>query len=365
MAVSAVASGPDRRCSVRGNADAISLPGEPRAVDDESVDSMRVVVIGATGHVGSYLVPRLVSAGHQVVAISRGMSKPYHHDPAWDLVETVQLDRDGGDADGTFAPAITNLKPDVVIDMVCFTPDSAQQLVEALRGRVQLLLSCGTIWVHGPATAVPVTENEAREPFGDYGVGKHQIEELLLSEARTPAGLPSVVLHPGHITGPGWNMINPVGNLDLDVWNRLARGDEVVLPNFGLETVHHVHAADVAQGFHLALENASDAVGESFHLVSDRALTLRGFATAVAGWFGQNPNLRFEPYGRFAATTAQEHAQATWEHISHSPSISIDKAKRVLGYAPRYTSLEAVAEALDWLRRDGQVDVGEIRSPRS
>ena len=326
---------------------------------------MRVVVIGATGHVGSYLVPRLVSAGHQVVAISRGMSTPYLHARAWDVVDRVTLDRERGDADGTFAAAITDLKPDAVIDMVCFTRGSAEQLVEALRGRVQLLLSCGTIWVHGQATAVPVAENEAREPFGDYGVGKHQIEELLLSEARTPGGLPSVVLHPGHITGPGWNMINPAGNLDLDVWNRLARGDEVLLPNFGLETVHHVHADDVAQGFQLALENPAAAVGEGFHLVSDRALTLRGFATAVAGWFDQKPNLRFEPYDRFAATTEQQHAQTTWEHISRSPSISIDKAKRALGYAPRYTSLEAVAEALDWLARDGQVDVGEVRSHRS
>ena len=33
-----------------------------------------MVVIGATGHIGSYLVPRLVRAGHQVVALSRGIA---------------------------------------------------------------------------------------------------------------------------------------------------------------------------------------------------------------------------------------------------------------------------------------------------
>ena len=32
----------------------------------------RVVVIGATGHIGTYLVPRLVDGGHQVIAVSRG-----------------------------------------------------------------------------------------------------------------------------------------------------------------------------------------------------------------------------------------------------------------------------------------------------
>ena len=30
-----------------------------------------VVVIGATGHIGSYLVPRLVADGHEVIAMSR------------------------------------------------------------------------------------------------------------------------------------------------------------------------------------------------------------------------------------------------------------------------------------------------------
>ena len=33
---------------------------------------MRIVIIGATGHVGTFLVPRLVAAGHAVVTVSRG-----------------------------------------------------------------------------------------------------------------------------------------------------------------------------------------------------------------------------------------------------------------------------------------------------
>jgi nucleoside-diphosphate-sugar epimerase len=317
---------------------------------------MRVAVIGATGHVGSYLVPRLVRAGHDVVAVSRGKSEPYHPDAAWDEVERVHLDRERGEADGTFGESIAELGADAVIDMVCFTPESAQALVDGLRGRVKLLVSCGTIWIHGPATAVPVTEGEAREPFGDYGVGKDAIERLLLAESARPGGVPSVVLHPGHITGPGWNMINPAGNLDLDVWRRLATGEELVLPNFGLETVHHVHADDVAQAFEAAL-GTPEAVGQGFHVVSDRALTLRGFATAVAGWFGAEPRLRFEPFERFAEIVGAEHAAATWEHISRSPSASIDKARRVLGYEPRYSSLEAVAEALQWLIAHAEVDV--------
>ena len=43
----------------------------------------RVVVIGATGHIGTYLVPRLVDGGHEVIAVSRGSRGPYRDGPQW------------------------------------------------------------------------------------------------------------------------------------------------------------------------------------------------------------------------------------------------------------------------------------------
>lgn len=316
---------------------------------------MRIVVIGATGHVGGFLVPRLVAKGHEVVAVSRGTSQPYHADAAWEKVERVVLDREAGDAAGTFAPAIAELGADVVIDMVCFTPESASQLVEALRGRVELLVHCGTIWVHGPSVEVPVSEDAERTPFGDYGTGKAAIEELLLHEARRPGGLRSVILHPGHITGPGWPMINPQGNLELGVWEALATGGEVLLPGLGLETVHHVHADDVAQAFERAVSHQAQAVGQSFHVVSERAVTLRGFATAIARHYGQEPNLRFVPFDELRAAIPAESAEASFQHASRSHSMSIEKARTLLGYAPRFTTIEAVLDGLAWLRAEGRV----------
>ena len=322
---------------------------------------MRVVVIGATGHVGGYLVPRLVAAGHEVVAISRGVRSPYRTHPAWQQVRRITADRHAEDATGTFAGRIADLRPDAVVDMVCFTPDSARQLLDGIRGRAGMLLHCGTIWVHGTAVEVPVTEDAVRRPFGDYGTGKAAIEELLAHEFRE-SGFRSTVLHPGHISGPGWAVVNPAGNFSLEVWERLAAGEPLTLPNFGLETVHHVHPDDVAQAFALALRSPS-AAGESFHIVSERALTLRGFAEAVAGWFGRTADLRFLPFEQFRRQTSPEQAAATWEHISRSPSMSIAKAGRLLGYAPRYTSLQAVAEAVRWLQSDGQLHLGAAEVP--
>jgi nucleoside-diphosphate-sugar epimerase len=317
---------------------------------------MRVVIIGGSGHVGTYLVPRLVAAGHEVVAVSRGQRSPYQEHGAWAAVEQHAIDRAAAEATGAFGAQILRLRPGAVIDMICFTLDSARQLVEALRGEVQHFLHCGTIWVHGPSAVVPTTEAQPRTPFGEYGIQKAAIEAYLLGEARR-GGFPATVLHPGHIVGPGWAPLNPAGHFNPAVFTQLAAGAELALPNLGLETVHHVHADDVAQAFELALAHWGAAVGESFHVVSPAAVTLRGYAEAVATWFGQPARLTFLPWPEWRAAVTEAEASATWDHIAHSPSCSITKAERLLGYRPRYTSLQAVSEAVRWLIQEGQVQL--------
>jgi nucleoside-diphosphate-sugar epimerase len=318
---------------------------------------VRVVVIGGTGHIGSYLVPRLVRAGHEVIVVARGEREPYHHDAAWQRARRLRVDREAEDTAGMFGKRIAELDADAVVDLVCFSLDSARHLAEALRGRTGLLLHCGTIWVHGPLAQVPVTEDAPREPFGAYGIAKSEIETYLLAEARR-GGTPATVLHAGHIVGPGWAPCTPAGHFDLDLFGAIARGEEVTLPNFGLETLHHVHADDVAQGFERALNRRSAAVGEGFHVTSPQALTVRGYAEAVAGWFGVEPRLRFESFETWSRDLDPAIAQTSWEHLAHSPNMSIDKARSLLGYAPRYSSLQAVRESLAWQIARGLVDTG-------
>ncbi|WP_246645726.1 NAD-dependent epimerase/dehydratase family protein [Nonomuraea ceibae] len=310
---------------------------------------MRTVVIGASGHIGTYLIPRLVEAGHDVVAVSRGRRGPYTPHGAWRKVTTVVADREAEEAAGTFGARIAGLGGDAVIDLICFEESSARQLAEALAGRVRHFLHCGTIWVHGPSEQVPTTEDRPRRPFGDYGIKKAAVESYLLHES----GLPVTVLHPGHITGPGWVPVTPAGNVDPAAFQTLADGDVLTLPNLGLETVQHVHADDVARQFTAALAARSAAVGESFHCVASSALTLRGYAEAVAGWFGQEARLAFLPWERWRETVPEPDAEITYDHIAHSPHCSMAKAERLLGFRPRYTPLEAVAEAVDRLIRDG------------
>ena len=318
---------------------------------------MHVVVIGGTGHVGTYLVPRLVEAGHAVTVVSRGSRDPYSPHGAWQAVQRVTLDRAAEEQAGTFGQKIRALEPDAVIDMICFTLESAQHLVKALRGCVQHFLHCSTCWVHGNTVEIPVSEDQPRRPIGDYGVKKAAIEAYLHGEARSN-GFPETCILPGHIVGPGWVPLNPQANFNPDVYAQLARGEAVMMPNQGLDVVHHVHADDVAQLFMKALANWNAAVGESFHAVSPAALNLRGYAESVAAWFGKEADLTFSPFEVWKATVAERDAGASLGHLEHSPNCySIAKGQRLLDYQPRYTSLQAVYESVQRLITDGVIQI--------
>jgi nucleoside-diphosphate-sugar epimerase len=314
-----------------------------------------VVVIGATGHIGTYLVPRLVRAGHEVVGVSRGEREPYHEAVEWESVQRLVADRAAEEAAGSFGGRIADLEPDAVVDLICFTPESAEHLVDALRPARPLLVHCGTIWVHGRTARVPVTEDEPRTAFGEYGTGKVAIEALLHRETLA-GGVPSVVLHPGHICGPGWPVITPVGNLDPDVWRRLAVGEPVAMPALGLGVLGHVHADDVAQAFELALTRP-EAIGGSFHVVAEQAMTCRGLAEGAAAWFGREAVLDLVDWDEFERRAGPEHAGATLDHIDRSITASIERSREILGYAPRYSSLDALHESVRWLAQHGRVDL--------
>ena len=309
---------------------------------------MRIVVIGGSGHVGSFLVPRLVRGGHEVVNLTRGVRPPYVADDAWSEVKQIRVDRVAEEAVGTFGKRVAGLEAEVVVDMICFTLDSAAALVEALRGRTGHLVHCGTIWRYGPSVKQPMREDDTSPPFGDYGTQKAAIAELLAAETRS-GGLVTTVLQPGHISGPGWPPIGPLGNLDPGVWYAVSAGQEIPVPGLGAELMHHVHADDVAQAFQLAIEQRDAAAGESFNVVAPSALTARGFLAIAAGWFGQTAQIRSVSWTEFRSGTTAEFAESSWQHLSRSQYASIEKARTLLGYTPAFEPEAAVLDGIRWL----------------
>jgi nucleoside-diphosphate-sugar epimerase len=317
---------------------------------------MRIVVIGRSGHIGTFLIPRLVGAGHDVVNISRGQRSSYVDDPTWQQVRHVTADRAVEDRDGTFPNRVADLRPDVVIDLICFTLDSATALVERLRGDTGHLLYCGSIWRHGPSLRVPITEDNGAPPVGEYGIAKAATVQMLQEETRS-GGLVTTSLHPGHIVGPGWHPIGPLGNLDPGVWQKLSAGEPIDVPGIGAEFMHHVHADDVAQAFEAAVARRDAASGEDFNIVAPSALNVRGYAQIAASWFGQTVMLRSVTWEEFRRSTTEEAYETSWGHLVRDHYFSIDKARTLLEYTPRYEPEDAVLESVRWLIDHEQLDV--------
>jgi len=101
----------------------------------------RIVIIGGSGHVGTYLVPALVERGHEVVNVSRGTAAPYRPHPAWKAVEQVLVDRRAEEAEGNFGSRIAALDADIVIERAGpYSAGLCRSNVSLVRERTQTFL---------------------------------------------------------------------------------------------------------------------------------------------------------------------------------------------------------------------------------
>ena len=319
---------------------------------------MKVLVIGGTGHIGSYLAPRLTRLGHDVTVLARHPSSQYTRpELGWRQVRWELADRVEEEKTDAWARRMAGLETDVVMDLLCYTSEQNDTMVRAFRGRVGHFIHCGSIWAYGPADRIPYEEGFARKPITEYGRRKARIESDLLALHRSE-GFPATVIHPGHISGRRWLPIDPQGSRNgVAVYEKLARGEGVALPDRGLATLHHVHADDVGQLFELAMTRRAAALGESFSAVAPYAVSLTGCCEAVAALFGVKPVIRFVPLDEMGREEGEESAAIIREHVLHSPCASIGKARRLLGYAPRYTTEQIYAECLEYLIESGQLTI--------
>jgi nucleoside-diphosphate-sugar epimerase len=319
---------------------------------------MKVLVIGGTGHIGSYLVPRLLLRGYEVQVLARN-PKPHYPEAStsmlWNEVEWIIADRVEEEKSGKWQKRMSEVDADVVVDLICYTPEQNRLIVESVKDRVSHFIHCGTIWSYGPSSRVPYKEHYPRKPVTEYGKMKAQIEFDLMEKYKNE-GFPATVIHPGHISGRKWLPIDPQGTRNgVDIYRKLAHGDVVYLPDNGLTTLHHVHADDVAQIFELAILHRKAALGESFSAVAPYAMTLVSICEFVASLFGKKPNLKFIPLEKMAEVMDKNAFEIMKDHVIHSPCVSIEKAKNVLGYQPRYTTEEIYKECIDYLIESKQL----------
>ena len=320
----------------------------------------KAIVIGGCGHIGSYMVPKLVENGYQVTSVSRGMKEPYTaENPAWEKVDFLHCDRNQLAAEKKFGTMIAEMNPDVIVDTGCFNTETLEELCNPILESASLaskvkLIEIGSIWVYGYKITAPVSEDHVHNAVCAYGKGKTAIE-LQCREWSKQGKINTTVLHPGHISGDGWWPINPQANFNPQVYADIIAGKELLLPNDGNATIHHVHADDIAGLAMACLEHPDASCGEAFNATSRHALTLRGFAELMFDYYGHTPKLSYLPFAEFAKAVGEADANDTLEHISRSPSCSMEKAKNLLDFVPKHSSINTVISAVCYKQQKGEI----------
>jgi nucleoside-diphosphate-sugar epimerase len=249
---------------------------------------MHVLVTGGTGHSGSYIVPELVPAGHEVTGLARSdtaaaalsaLGAKVHRG---DLQDLDGLKEAASDSDGVIHVAHRqDLLPSGGIDAVAAAEVPIMLAYgEALAGTGKPLVAAGSIGSPGNGggnLGRPATEDDPALPVGDEHRGtlraRNVVETAVIGLAER--GVRSSVVRIANIAH---STTDHAGFLPTLIALAKEKGF-AGYPGDGANLWNAVHARDVGSLFRLALEKGS--AGRYWHAVGDEAIPVREIAEAI------------------------------------------------------------------------------------
>jgi len=311
----------------------------------EGLKMMSFLVTGATGYVGREVVRQLLELGKDVTALGRTM--PDFEVPfiQADFTDAEALDRAlyGKRFDSILH--IASLPGDTgdPVQMVRVNVNGCQNMLEfARKSATERFVLSGSIAAYewypatkfNPPDYMPVDEHHPCRPKDMYGTTKRMQEELALTYYHE-YGVPVSVLRLTAVVGPrgrgggrGWR----------EFAEKLAEGRKVQIPHFSMdELCHYVDLRDAAR-MHVAVSEHAAAVPEIFNCCGPGPIRGSEFADLVRTIV---PGIEVE-YG-FPWSMAQ----------GGEISFSMEKAKRVIGFEPRYTMADSIGSIKDWIDAGG------------
>lgn len=312
---------------------------------------MRILIVGGAGYVGSHTVWALREAGHQTLVLDNFSTG--HRD----LVVGDCIEADLADAATTRA-AIERFRPDVVMHFSAhaYVGESVENpakyyrnnvantlnLLEAMRsagvGKFVFSSSCAT---YGNPVRVPIDETHPQSPVNPYGWTKRMVEQIL-HDFRSAYGLRFVTLR--YFNAAGASAIAPLGERHDPETHLIPRAVHAALgvgpplEVFGADYPtkdgtcirDYIHVEDLADAHVRSVGAlAGDGCARAYNLGIGRGFTVREVIAAVERVGGKPVPHR-----------------VTGQRAGDPPELVADaaKARKDLGWAPRYTSLEAIVE---------------------
>lgn len=309
-----------------------------------------VLVTGATGLVGSWLVRSLAEAGARVVVLVRDADPQSELIRSQTILQTTVVN--GGLEDfPTILRAINENEVDTVFHLGAQTivgnalRSPLQTFESNIRGSYNLLEACRQLHplvkrivvassdkAYGTSAHLPYTEETPLNGRHPYDVSKSCTDLIAMTYAQT-YHLPVVIARCGNIYGGGdlnWSRIIP-GTI-----RSLLLAQQPIIRSNGLFVREYIYVQDAINAY-LTLAQAldNDSIrGHGFNFGSDHPYTVREIVDAIMANMGQHD---LEPQYLNQATAEIE-----------SQTLCFRKAKSMLGWEPQYSLQEGLTETIKW-----------------
>jgi CDP-glucose 4,6-dehydratase len=310
-----------------------------------------VLVTGATGLLGSWLVPALQERGARVVALVRDLVPDALFNTSGTAARTVTVF--GDVADGRLVErvlaeheidSVFHLAAQTIVEHAHRDPvntfrsniEGTWEVLDACRrsGRPTRIVVASSDKAYGDQDVLPYSEETPLEGRNPYDVSKSCADLITTSYAHS-YGLPAVITRCGNLYGGG----------DLN-FNRLVPGTIAAalagrrpeLRSDGSPLRDYIYVEDAVGAYIALAERAHEdgVAGEAWNFSTESPLNARDMCDAILRAVGR-PDL--EPVVLGTAT-----------HEIQDQYLSAEKARRVLGWQSRYDLDEGLARAVEWYR---------------
>lgn len=319
-----------------------------------------IFVTGATGLVGSHVTEEALKRGHTVRALVRGSSDTQWLD-RWgvekvpgDLEDAESLQRGAEGADWVFNCAAKVGDWGTLEEFRRLNVAALRLLLEAsVKAKVARFVHVSSLGVYEGRDHFGTDETvaPAAESLDAYTRSKVEAEALAL-EFQKEKGLAVTVVRPGFIYGPRDRTVLPKL---LDA----LRSNRFFYFGSGNQVLNCIYVRNLVQAIFLAAE-VPGAVGEVFNVTDGAKVTKKEFVGQVAELAGLKPPTRKIPlWLAWALAVLMERRarrkkslapplvnKARYKFLGLNLDYSIDKARRVLGYKPDFSTRQGVAEAM-------------------
>jgi nucleoside-diphosphate-sugar epimerase len=230
----------------------------------------KILITGATGFIGSHLIPEL-SQNHKIVGISKNKIKSFKNftSSSLDITKSnLRIKNDYSDIIHMAAysdVAYCNLNP---VKCYEFNVKSTQKMLEIARKNDSSFVFLSSSHVYGNPKKQPILENSSCNPSTHYASSKRMSEILCETYSKT-YGLNIRIARIFSVYGPN----SPKSNLIFNIVNQIINNPKIILGNISPKR-DFIFISDVIDGL-VKITNSKKKKFEIYNLGSGKSISIK------------------------------------------------------------------------------------------